>query len=104
MKDLHKTTSSKDTDNPEQAMEGRRKFLKQAGKIALYAPPAVMVLSKPSFAGSRGSKSSWTGGQPKKSWKGSKHSWKGSNHSWKGGQRHTGPVRKILGSVLHGKR
>ena len=28
----------------------RRKFLKQAGKFAVYTPPAIMLLSKPSFA------------------------------------------------------
>jgi hypothetical protein len=75
MKDLHKTNNS---DNTKQAKEGRRKFLKQAGKVALYAPPAVLVLSKTSFAGSTGAKCSWTGDQ-----------------------QNTGPVREILGSILH---
>lgn len=40
----------------EQAVTGkkieasRRKFLKTAGKIAVYTPPAMLVLSQPSFA------------------------------------------------------
>ncbi len=28
----------------------RRKFLKSAGKFAIYTPPAVMLLMKPSYA------------------------------------------------------
>ena len=30
--------------------ESRRKFLEKAGKLAVYTPPAVMVLMKPSHA------------------------------------------------------
>ena len=30
-------------------MESRRKFLKAAGKIAVYTPPAMMVLANPSL-------------------------------------------------------
>ncbi len=30
--------------------ESRRAFLKKAGKFAVYTPPAVMLLMKPSFA------------------------------------------------------
>jgi formiminotetrahydrofolate cyclodeaminase len=30
--------------------ESRRSFLKKAGKFAVYTPPAVMLLMKPSFA------------------------------------------------------
>ena len=37
--------------DPEQAVaESRRDFLKKAGKFAVYTPPAVMVLMKPSYA------------------------------------------------------
>jgi hypothetical protein len=32
------------------AEESRRSFLKKAGKFAVYTPPAVMLLMKPSFA------------------------------------------------------
>jgi hypothetical protein len=28
----------------------RRRFLKTAGKIAVYTPPAMLLMSKPSFA------------------------------------------------------
>ena len=30
--------------------QSRRKFLKSAGKLAVYTPPALMVLAKPSLA------------------------------------------------------
>jgi len=30
--------------------ESRRRFLKSAGKLAIYTPPAMMVLAKPSQA------------------------------------------------------
>jgi len=30
--------------------ESRRKFLKQAGKLAVYTPPAMVLLMKPSAA------------------------------------------------------
>lgn len=33
----------------------RREFLRQAGKLALYTPPAVMLLTRPSFAQIKGS-------------------------------------------------
>ena len=37
--------------DPEQTVaESRRDFLKKAGKFAVYTPPAVMVLMKPSYA------------------------------------------------------
>jgi hypothetical protein len=35
--------------------ESRRKFLKQAGKLAVYTPPAMMVMMKPSYATFRNS-------------------------------------------------
>ena len=42
--------------DPEQAVaESRRDFLKKAGKFAVYTPPAVMVLMKPSYATVSGS-------------------------------------------------
>ncbi len=42
--------------NPEQRVaESRRDFLKKAGKFAVYTPPAVMVLMKPSYATVSGS-------------------------------------------------
>ena len=42
------TKQGKDTSN--QVEDSRRKFLKMAGKIAVYAPPAMLVMSKPSYA------------------------------------------------------
>lgn len=36
--------------NGKQVEASRRKFLKTAGKIAVYTPPAMLVLSQPSFA------------------------------------------------------
>ncbi len=32
------------------AQESRRKFLEQAGKLAVYTPPAMMLMMKPSLA------------------------------------------------------
>jgi len=40
---------------------GRREFLKKAGKFAIYTPPVVMMLTKPSFAGDFCQKGSWSG-------------------------------------------
>ena len=34
----------------QQRSESRRAFLKKAGKFAVYTPPAVMLLMKPSYA------------------------------------------------------
>ncbi len=31
--------------------DSRRDFLKKAGKLAVYTPPAMLVLMKPSYAG-----------------------------------------------------
>jgi hypothetical protein len=36
--------------NQSEAQKSRRSFLKKAGKFAVYTPPAVMLLTKPSFA------------------------------------------------------
>jgi len=33
-----------------EVLESRRRFLKSAGKLAIYTPPAMMVLAKPSTA------------------------------------------------------
>ena len=33
-----------------QVENSRRRFLKTAGKIAVYTPPAMMLMSNPSFA------------------------------------------------------
>jgi hypothetical protein len=42
--------------DPERCVaESRRDFLKKAGKFAVYTPPAVMVLMKPSYATVSGS-------------------------------------------------
>lgn len=38
-----------------ESKNSRREFLKKAGKVAIYAPPAVLLLSKPSFATLKGS-------------------------------------------------
>lgn len=38
--------------------ESRRKFLMAAGRIAVYTPPAMLVMSQPSYAGIK-----TTGGQ-----------------------------------------
>lgn len=42
------TKHEKDTGS--QVEESRRRFLKTAGKIAVYAPPAMLVMSQPSYA------------------------------------------------------
>ncbi len=34
----------------QEASNSRRSFLKKAGKLAIYTPPAMMVLMKPSYA------------------------------------------------------
>ncbi len=34
------------TDKDENKTEARRKFLKTAGKFAVYTPPALMLMSK----------------------------------------------------------
>ena len=35
---------------PEDARESRREFLRKAGKMAVYTPPAMMMLMKPTQA------------------------------------------------------
>jgi len=66
---------NKSTDTEQSVTEARRRFLKKAGKFAVYTPPAVMMLMKPTFAGDR-CKGSWLG-RPKNSWKPEpQHSWK----------------------------
>ena len=51
--------------DPEQAVaESRRDFLKKAGKFAVYTPPAVMVLMKPSYATVGGSANGRPGTRP----------------------------------------
>ena len=71
--------------NSAEAVSSRRDFLKKAGKFAVYTPPAVMMLMKPSFAGNA-HKGSWMG-RPDHSYKprGGNHSYKpmGGNHSYK---------------------
>ncbi|MCH9693200.1 MAG: hypothetical protein K0U72_01715 [Gammaproteobacteria bacterium] len=45
------------TEEDELVVESRRKFIKAAGKLAIYTPPAMMVLMNPSaeaFAKSAG--------------------------------------------------
>jgi len=51
--------------DPEQAVaESRRDFLKKAGKFAVYTPPAVMMLMKPSYATVSGSVNGRPDGRP----------------------------------------
>jgi len=44
--------------------ESRRDFLKKAGKFAVYTPPAVMVLMRPSYATVSGSANGRPGTRP----------------------------------------
>lgn len=44
--DMKKTEDT----NEEAATKGRRDFLKKAGKFAIFTPPAVMLMIKPSYA------------------------------------------------------
>jgi len=41
---------NKETPEGAQAREARRDFLKKAGRFAIYTPPAMMVLMRPSSA------------------------------------------------------
>jgi hypothetical protein len=51
--------------DPEQTVaESRRDFLKKAGKFAVYTPPVVMVLMKPSYATVGGSANGRPGTRP----------------------------------------
>ncbi|GEM_PF-6310772 len=71
-------------ENSTPDVNSRRDFLKKAGKFAVYTPPAVMMLMKPSFAARGGyQKGSWMG-RPNKSWQPrGRHSWKPDRSSWK---------------------
>ncbi len=55
-----KKLTDKEDVNSEETASSRRDFLKKAGKFAIYTPPAVMMLMKPSFAASS-QKGSWMG-------------------------------------------
>lgn len=37
-------------ESSDQVQDSRRKFLKTAGKIAVYTPPAMLIMSQPSYA------------------------------------------------------
>ena len=41
---------STENKNKESKAESRRDFLKTAGKFAVYAPPALLLMGKPSHA------------------------------------------------------
>ena len=41
---------SDNTNNTESSSESRRDFIKKAGKFAIYAPPAIMLMSKTGHA------------------------------------------------------
>lgn len=47
-----KKTKERGSSEPsaKSVQESRRKFLEQAGKLAVYAPPSMMLLMKPSMA------------------------------------------------------
>ena len=91
------TQSHGDAVTGETGADGsRRDFLKKAGKFAVYTPPAMMMLMKPSFAGGR-HKGSWMG-KPDTSWEPQNRSWKArrswnadrswnANRSWKAASR-----------------
>ena len=42
--------TNKNNDSNSNKTESRRKFLKTAGKFAVYTPPALMLMNKPSHA------------------------------------------------------
>lgn len=59
------TNIGADAVDPEQVVaESRRDFLKKAGKFAVYTPPAVMVLMRPSYATVSGSANGRPGTRP----------------------------------------
>jgi len=82
---MKKFSDTTDT-NADESINSRRDFLKKAGKFAVYTPPAVMMLMKPSFAArGGGQKGSWMG-RPGKSWQPKdESSWKPQGHheSWR---------------------
>jgi hypothetical protein len=43
-------TDKNEGTSPEQVEGARRDFLKKAAKLAVYAPPAMLVMSQPSYA------------------------------------------------------
>lgn len=45
-----KKTDPQGTDNTENVEESRRRFLKKAGKLAVYTPPAMALMMQPSHA------------------------------------------------------
>ena len=59
------TNIGADPVDPERLVaESRRDFLKKAGKFAVYTPPAVMVLMRPSYATVSGSANGRPGTRP----------------------------------------
>ena len=44
------TDNKKNNEELNGADESRRRFLKNAGKLAVYTPPAMITLMKPSYA------------------------------------------------------
>ncbi len=62
-------------DTEQAGSKARRRFLKKAGKFALYTTPAVMMLMKPSFA-SNMQKGSWMGRPQHSRHREHQHSWK----------------------------
>ena len=44
------TTTSQNVESRESLDVSRREFLKSAGKVAIYAPPAMLAMSAPSFS------------------------------------------------------
>ena len=59
------TNIGADPVDPERIVaESRRDFLKKAGKFAVYTPPAVMALMRPSYATVSGSANGRPGTRP----------------------------------------
>ena len=44
------TDNTESNEVSDETETSRRRFLKAAGKIAVYTPPAMLLMSKPSFA------------------------------------------------------
>ncbi|HUF74583.1 MAG TPA: hypothetical protein VMR74_17005 [Gammaproteobacteria bacterium] len=42
--------SEKSQDTMEQVEDSRRDFLKKAAQVAVYTPPAMLIMSRPSYA------------------------------------------------------
>ena len=63
-----------------EAREARREFLKKAGRFAIYTPPAMMVLMRPSSAGiARSGASCRTGSHERGSWEPRSHPFQSSS-------------------------